>query len=363
MFLILILVLLIGTGISILFSASYYHAERLGKNPWYFLVKQATWILFGSLIAYFMSHISLDFVKKAIPWILLGAFILSLLTFFPVIGEPISGARRWIFIFGQSFQPSEFAKFALVLYLAYILSRKKDNINDPVMSVLPPLIVVLVFVVIIYFQNDFSTAFFIFFIALAIFFIANIKMIYFIILGALIIPAGTILLFTKVYWVKKLIVFLSPGSDPAGTGWQILQAHTALARGGFLGKGLGKGIKKLGVLPEAHTDFIFAVIGEEVGFLGILFILGLFICFTCRGYLISFRCRDPFKYYLSFGVTSIIFFQAILNMAVVVGLIPATGIPLPFFSLGGSSIFMTLIMIGLLLNISRENKESGWRYT
>jgi len=361
--LIIFLALLIGIGVSILFSASYHHAEILGKSSLYFLLKQVTWILFGSLISFFISHISLELLKKAVPWILLAAFILSLLTFFPVIGESISGARRWIFIFGQSFQPSEFAKFAIVVYLAYILSRKKNNINDPVNSVLPPLIVVFIFVVIIYLQNDFSTAFFIFFIALAIFFIANVKTVYFIMLGSILLPAGVVLLFTKVYWVKKLMVFLKPEIDPSGTGWQIIQAHSALAQGGFFGKGLGRGIKKLGALPEAHTDFIFAVIGEEMGFIGVLFIIALFIAFTYRGYIIAWKCEDPFKYYLAFGVTSIIFFQAVLNMAVVVGLIPATGIPLPFFSLGGSSIFMTLIMTGLLLNISRGIDIKNWGHS
>lgn len=360
--LILILALLIGIGVSFLFSASYHHAEKLGKPSLYFVIKQSIWIIIGLVIAFFISHISLDVLKKAVPWILLTGFILSILTFFPVIGEPISGARRWIFIFGQSFQPSEFAKFAIVCYLAYILSRKKEKNDDPVTNVLPPLIVVFIFVVIIYLQNDFSTAFFIFFIALAIFFIANVRAIYFILIGAIIFPVGIVLLFTKVYWVKKLMVFIKPELDPSGTGWQITQAHAALTRGGFLGKGLGNGVKKLGALPEAHSDFIFAVIGEEAGLFGILFIIALFVCFCYRGYLIAWKSEDPFKYYLSFGITSIIFFQAIVNMAVVAGLIPATGMPLPFFSLGGSSVLMTLIMTGILINISRGITEKNWGY-
>ncbi|MBN1698361.1 MAG: putative lipid II flippase FtsW [Spirochaetales bacterium] len=356
---ILILALLVGIGVSVLFSASYHHAEKLGKDSGYFLFKQLSWIFIGCIGAFLISHTPLEFFKKTVPVVLFVALVLSFLTFIPGIGQPISGARRWIFLFGQSFQPSEFVKVALVIYLSYILSRKKDRINDPVNSILPPLIVVLVFVTIIYFQNDFSTSFFIFFIALSIFFVANIRAVYFILFGIIAVPVGGILLFTKVYWVKKLMVFLNPQVDPSGTGWQIIQAHTALARGGLFGRGLGKGVKKLGALPEAHSDFIFAVIGEEMGFIGVLFVIALFVLFAYRGYHMAKKCRDPFRYYLAFGVTSVIFFQAILNMAVVVGLIPATGIPLPFFSLGGSSIFMALLMCGFLVNISRDLPREG----
>jgi cell division protein FtsW len=357
--LILILALLLGIGVSMLFSASYNHAEKLGKDSGYFLFKQLSWIFLGCIGTFFISHTPLGVFKKTVPVILCIALVLSFLTFIPFIGQPISGARRWIFLFGQSFQPSEFVKVALVLYLSYILSRKKDRINDPMKSIVPPLIIVLIFVTIIYFQNDFSTSFFIFFIALSLFFVANVRAVYFIFLGVVAIPVGIILLFTKVYWVKKLMVFLNPQIDPSGTGWQIIQARAALAQGGLLGQGLGKGIKKLGALPEAHSDFIFAVIGEEMGFIGIVFVIALFILFSYRGYLIAWKCRDPFRYYLAFGVTSVIFFQALLNMAVVVGLIPATGIPLPFFSLGGSSIFMTLLMSGFLINISRGLPGEG----
>jgi len=352
--LVLIVVLLIGVGVTVLFSASYSHAEKLGKESGFFLFKQLSWILIGCLAAFLMSYTPLEMLKKAIPWILLLALVLSLLTFIPFIGEPISGARRWIFFFGQSLQPSEFVKFALVLYLAHILSRKKKSISEPAGQILPPLIVVLTFVVIIYFQNDFSTAFFILFIALSLFFIANIRPIFFILFCSLIVPVCAVLIFTKVYWVKKLMVFLNPEIDPSGTGWQIIQARSALVQGGLFGRGLGKGIKKLGSLPEAHTDFIFAIVGEEMGLIGVLFVITLFILFCYRGYLITWKCRDPFKYYLSFGITSLIFIQAILNMSVVVGLIPATGIPLPFFSLGGSSIFISLVLVGLLINISRS---------
>lgn len=354
--LVLLIALLVGIGIAVLFSASYFHAERLDKDPGYFFRKQLIYIGLGIVVGFILSRTPLELIKKFVPFILLSALVVSLLTFVPGIGKPILGARRWIFIGGSSFQPSEYIKVALVVYLSHIFSKKQDMINDPLRAVLPPLIVVAIFTGIIYFQNDFSTAFFIFFISLSIFFIARVRVIYFFMLGTIIIPLGGVLLFTKVYWVKKLMVFFNIDTDPSGTGYQVLQSKGAFVNGGLWGQGLGNGMKKLGGLPEADSDFIFAVIGEEMGFIGSLFILFLYIFFAYRGYLVSLKTEDSFKYYLSFGITTIIFFQALLNIAVVLGLIPATGIPLPFFSNGGTSMLMNLIMCGLLFNVSRKEK-------
>lgn len=355
--LILIVALLVGFGAAVLFSASYPHAERLSKEPLHFLLRQLVWIVFGVCAAFVASHAPFDLVRKSVPIVLLVALVLSLLTFVPGVSQEISGARRWIIVFGQSFQPSEFVKFTVILYLANLLSRKQEIINDPLRSVLPPLIVVLVFVAIVYVQNDFSTAFFIFFIALSVFFIANIRLVYFIAFTTIFVPLVGVLLFTRVYWVKKLMVFLDPGSDPSGTGFQVIQAKSALALGGLFGRGLGRGIKKLGALPEADSDYIFAVIGEETGFVGIMFVLFLFALFAYRGYRICMASKDKFQYYLSFGITTIIVTQAILNISVVVGLVPSTGMPLPFFSLGGSSMLVNLLMCGILVNVSRRGES------
>ncbi len=352
--LILIIALLIGIGVAVLFSASYSHAERLGKDGLYFLIRQLAWIAIGAACAFVASHAPLELVRRVVPIVLLVALVLSLFTFVPGISQTISGARRWIIVFGQSFEPSELVKAAVVLYLASLLAKKRELIDDPVRTVLPPMIVVLAFVAIIYVQNDFSTAFYIFFVALAIFFIANLKAIYFIAFTTIFVPLVGVLLFTKIYWVKKLMVFFDPSQDPTGTGFQVIQAKLALASGGFFGKGLGMGVKKLGALPEADTDFIFAVLGEELGFIGILFVIFLFAGFAYRGYMISLKAEDPFRYYLSFGITTLIATQAILNISVVTGLVPSTGMPLPFFSLGGSSMLVNLIMCGFLVNISRQ---------
>ena len=248
---------------------------------------------------------------------------------------------------------------AVILYLAYIFSKKEERINDFFNAVFPPLLVVFVFIALIYFQNDFSTAFFLLLLALAMFFIARIRVVYFILLGAVGIPLAIILILTKEHRVRRILAFLNPDMDPIGAGFQVNAAQDALINGGIWGVGLGEGIKKLGGLPEAHSDFVFAVLGEEMGFIGVMFIIALFAAFSFRGYSIALKSEDRFGYYLAFGITTAILFQALLNIAVVSGIVPATGIPLPFFSSGGSSIVMTLLMCGLLLNLSRNAGDRG----
>ena len=355
----LTLILLVGLGVSVLFSASYYYAEKLTRDAYYFFRRQIVFIILGCITAIIAANTPLELWKRATPYSLLLSLILILLTFIPGIGLPILGANRWLFVFGISFQPSELVKFCLVLYLATLFSKKEEKINDPLNSILPPLIVVSIFVTLIYLQNDFSTAFFILFLSIAMFYMARIKLRYFLLLGFIVLPLGVLLLFSKAHRVKRLIAFLNPALDPSGSGFQVIASRSALINGGFWGRGLGSGVKKLGGLPEAHSDFIYAVIGEEMGFLGALFVLFLFILFAWRGYSISLKTGDNFIYYLSFGITSLIFIQSLINIAVVTGLIPATGIPLPFFSSGGSSIVLTLFMSGLLLNLSRTTSVAS----
>jgi len=357
--LIVLMLLLLGIGIAVLYSASYAHAEKLGRSPHYFFYKQLVTIAVGGLACFVASRTPLALFRRTIPVLLLASLVLVLLTFVPQLSQQVQGARRWLFVFGQSFQPSELVKIALVIYLASIFSKKEDRINDPVNSIIPPLIVVSLFVGLILLQNDFSTALFIFCIAVLVFYVARVKIIYFLLLAAVVLPLGVVLLFSREHRVQRILSFLDPERDPMGSGFQVLQAKRALVNGGFWGRGLGMGSKKMGDLPEAHSDFIFAVVGEELGFLGMLFVLSLFLLLAYRGYTIAARSRDSFQYYLAFGLTSVVFLQAMLNMAVVAGLVPATGIPLPFFSSGGSSMLMTLIMMGLLINVSREAAPSG----
>jgi len=357
--LMVLLLLLLGLGLSSLFSASYYYAGIIKRSPFYFVKRQAIMALLGLVVALTVSHISLEFIRKFIPVLLLVTFVLMLLTFVPPLGQDILGARRWLNIFGHSFQPSELVKLSLVIYLSHILSKKQENIDDFVNSVLPPFIIVFIFCGLIYLQNDFSTAVFVFFVCLLMFFIAKVRLIYFGLMAAILGPLAFILLFTKEHRVERLITFLRPDSDVMGSGFQVNAALQAIARGGLWGTGPGRGTKKLGGLPEAYSDFILAVVGEEAGLIGIIFVITLFVAFAVRGYMIMSGSKDAFSSYLAFGCTTMILYQALLNMAVVSGLIPATGLTLPFFSHGGSSILVVFAMCGLLLNVSRGIEKRG----
>ncbi len=355
--LVVLLILLVGIGLSTLFSSSYYFAQKVFNDPGYFFKRQLIFSCIGAGIIFIIAQVPMNLIKKMIPWLLLFSLLLIVFTFIPGIGREVLGARRWIFPFGISFQPSELVKLSLILYLSYLFSKKEERIDDMLNSVFPPLLIVGLFVVLIYFQNDFSTAVFILSLSLIMFFIARVKLVYFLFIGTIVAPLTAILLFTKQHRVERIISFLNPMNDPVGSGYQVIASQSALSNGGLWGSGLGKGIKKLGGLPEVHSDFIFAAFGEETGFIGVLFVIALFIGFAVRGYIIALNSKDKFGYYLAFGITTSILYQMLFNLSVVVGLVPATGIPLPFFSSGGSSILVTLTMCGLLLNISRDTKS------
>ncbi len=356
-----LIILLAGLGIATLFSASYYYGAVKFGNPRYFLNRQLLFMAAGFVLMYLVSRLQIEIIVKSIPVLLVVTLILMVMTLLPGVGKEVLGGKRWIVIGHSTFQPSELVKLTIILYLAHILSKKSNQKNDFVNGILPPFIIVTIFATLIYLQNDFSTAFFILFISLSIFFIAGIHLGYFAFIFTAVTPLTFMLLFTREHRVRRLIAFLNPSSDPSRAGFQAIAAKAALSGGGLWGKGLGLGTKKLGGLPEAHSDFVFAVLGEEAGFIGIIVILTLFLALAVRGYALGFRYyeKNPFAYYLSFGLTTSILYQALINIAVVSGVVPVTGIPLPFFSSGGSSIIVTSIMCGILLNLSRPSSSGG----
>jgi cell division protein FtsW len=351
-------VLLLALGLAALFSASHFYAERVFHDPYHLLKRQLAFVLAGLGAFVLASRTPLPFLRRATPALLAASFLLCLAVFLPGLGRAVLGARRWIFLFGQSFEPLELAKLAVVLYLASILAKKQERMDDPLNSLIPPLLVVLAFAGVVYLQKDFSTSVFLLVVALCMFLMAQVRLLYFVLLALLFLPLGGLLLFTQAYRVQRLIAFFNPLADPSGSGYQLIAARSALAGGGLWGRGLGRGLKSLGALPEAPSDFIFAVIGEEAGFLGVLFVVFLFLLFAWRGYLLAYRSQDAFSAFLAFGLTTTIFLQALLNFAVVTGLVPSTGIPLPFISAGGSCMVTSLAMSGLLLNLSRQ-QEAG----
>lgn len=352
--LVLTIILLAGCGFSALFSASYNYADRYFNDSFLFIRKQLILGGVGGLLGFAAYKMPEDFIRRYTPMFLLGTMLLILLTFVPGLGEEVMGARRWIFVFGFSFQPSELAKLAVILYLANIFDKKKDRMNDLANTVIPPLIIVAVIIALVLLQNDFSTAVFILLVSLIMFFMAGVPILYFLYLIMAVIPLSIIILFTKPHRVERLIAFINPETDPVGSGYQVIAARSALESGGFWGAGIGNGLKKLGGLPEVHSDFIFASTAEEVGFIGVLSIILLFLGFAARGFVKGYRSSSRYDFLLSLGLTACILYQALFNLAVVSGLVPATGIPLPFFSSGGSSLLVTFIMCGFLLGVTRR---------
>ena len=352
-----ILLALVIVGVGMLWSASWYRALQLYGEPLRFVLRHTMWVVAGIAVMTISAVVSLDLIRRLLPAIVLVTVILSLLTFVPGISARYMGARRWIILFNVSFQPSELLKVTMVIYLAHIFSRHQGDFSDPVHSVIPPAIVVALFAGIVLLQNDFSTAVFLGLVALSMFFVAGVPMHHFARIFAVVTPLALIALFTREHRVRRIIAFLNPEYDPTGSGFQILAARRALEHGGFWGVGIGQSAQKLGGLPEAQSDFLFAVLGEEMGFVGVVLILGLFLLFAGRGLHLARRQEDWFRSLLIFGLTSSILFQALLNIAVVAGAVPATGIPLPFFSAGGSSLLITFAMCGLILNASVEDRS------
>ena len=352
--LLMVLFLLVGVGLAVLFSSSYFWAEQLYGDAFRLVRRQAVYVVLGIALAFMASRVPLDRLRKNVLLLLLGGLLLMILTFVPGLGEEYLGARRWILLFGYSFQPSELIKVIVIFYLAHILSKKEDQLNDTLNSIVPPMIVVGLFAAIIYLQNDFSTSVFVIGLALLMLYVARVRFRLFVGLAIVILPLTVILLLTREHRVLRILAFIDPELDRFGSGYQVLAARIALENGGAWGVGIGQSLQKFGSLPEPHSDFVFAILGEEFGFVGILSVLGLFAAFAVKGYQIALRAPDTFRSLIAFGVTSAILLQALVNMAVVCGLVPATGIPLPFFSAGGSSVLMSLLMCGLLVNVARS---------
>ncbi len=352
--LIVILITLTGIGLGVLLSASHYRAQTVFGDSLYFVRRQALFILLGTIAAVVVSRVNGEILGRlSIPLLALSAVLMAL-TLIPGISTPIQGARRWLVVAGVSYEPSELVKFTLVLYLASMLSRKYEARTDAVNTLLPPVIVVCVFAGLIYLQNDFSTAALLMLVTGIIFFVGRVQFRYFVALALVGVPLAAMMIFTRVHRVERVIAFFNPEADPTGSGYQVLAARQALTSGGLTGLGLGQGVRKLGDVPEIHSDFVFAVVGEETGLIGVAIVLALFVAFASRGYQIAGLAQNRFDAYLACGITTSITVQAFANIAVVAGLLPSTGIPLPLFSHGGSAMVMTLVMVGVLCGISRR---------
>ena len=352
---ILISVIIISLfGLLMIYSSSSIWAEYKFNDPYKFLKTQAIFLIVGYFIIYLISNIPYQVYYKYSNIILIISIILLILVLIPGIGTVRNGSRSWFGIGSLGIQPSEFAKIGIIIFTAkYLTNNKMKDIKH---SVLPILSIVLLIFGLIMLQPDFGTGVIIVITIIVLLYVSGVKMNFFIRLGILGLIGIVGLIIIAPYRLKRIVSFINPCDDPLGSGFQIIQSLYAIGPSGLLGAGLGNSIQKHFYLPEPQTDFIFAIISEELGFMGVLIITTLFLVIIIRGLKISINQEDNFSKYLSFGLIFSLAFQTILNLMVVVGLIPVTGVTLPFLSYGGSSLLVSMTNIGIILNISKFRK-------
>jgi len=340
-------------GLLMIYSSSCIWAEYKFNDPYKFLKTQGIFLIIGYLLMYLISKFNYYYYKKYSNLIIISCIILLILVLIPGIGTVRNGSRSWFGIGSLGIQPSEFTKLGLIIFAAKYFSNNK--IKDIKTSVLPILMVVILIFGLIMLQPDFGTGVIIVMTIVALMFVAGVNMSFFIKLGVLGLIGIIGLIIIAPYRLKRITSFLNPWSDPLGSGFQIIQSLYAIGPGGLLGMGLGNSIQKHFYLPEPQTDFIFSIISEELGIMGILIVATLFITIIYSGFKISLLQTDKFPKYVAFGITFSLAFQTLLNLMVVIGLIPVTGVTLPFLSYGGSSLLVSMASIGIILNIAKSN--------
>lgn len=341
-------------GIVMIYSASSIWAEFKFHDAFKYVKQQSFFFIVGIIVMLISSKIDLDFIKKKANLILIGCLILLALVLIPGIGQVRNGSRSWFGFGGLGIQPSEFAKIGLIIFTAKYLQNNQKNMKDIKKGALPIFLVIGIFFLLIMLEPDFGTAFVITLTLVCLIFVSGLKISFFVKLGLLGILGVVALIIAAPYRMARIISFLNPWSDPLGSGYQIIQSLYAIGPGGILGQGFMKSRQKHFYLPEPQTDFIFSIISEEFGFLGVIIVCSFFFLLFYRMIKIAMASEDLFKKYLAFGLAFGIFIQAGLNLAVVVGLIPVTGVTLPFFSYGGSSLLVSMLSVGLVLNVSRK---------
>jgi cell division protein FtsW len=352
-------ILLLGLGLVTLYSVSLNPGLRIKNDELFFVKRQLVFLMIGIVVVLFLAMIDLDAIRRFLPIIVPVALLLCILTCIPGIGIEKNGARRWLSIAGLEFQSSEPAKLVIVLYLSHLFVKKQGRLDEIAASIIPAVIMTSVFVLFIYLQNDFSTSLIVMILSFILFFFSGIKLRWFVIFFCLVLPVILLFVFTEPYRVQRIISFLNPSIDPFGGGYQLNMARKAIAGGGFWGQGIGGLFRGSISIPEVQSDFIFAGWAEEMGFFGVILYFIVLIYFALRGFQVALVCTDRFRSLLAFGCVSAILIQSLMNCGVVCGLFPSTGIPLPFFSSGGTSLIVSMSFCGLIINVSRWNKREG----
>ena len=348
---------LVGIGIVMVYSASSAVAlEKFGSGA-YFLKRQAAYSLIGIVALVVFSHVPFR-IYRSLAYPLLALALLSLsLVQVPGLGLSAGGALRWMRIGPVTFQPVEAARLALIVYLAYSLSKKQPLLKDVWVGFVPHLLILLLLSIPLMIQPDFGSVVIFGLIAWLMMFVGGVPLRHLLSASLLLLPLAYLLMTNAAYRIKRLVSFLDPWQYPADEGYQIIHSLMAFGTGGFWGAGIGKGYQKLFYLPEPHTDFIFAVIGEELGFLGVLFILGLYGLVLWRSVHIACRCEDDFGMLMATGIAFALAVQVSINMGVCLGLLPTKGLTLPFLSYGGSSLLLNMVGIGILMNIGSHHAK------
>ncbi|MCL4440110.1 MAG: stage V sporulation protein E [Firmicutes bacterium] len=349
----LTVLILLSIGLIMVFSSSEYATMVRYGDSFYFFKRQLLWALLGLAAMFFMMNFDYYRLKRWVGPIILTGFILLVAVLLPGVGQVVNGARRWIDLGFMAFSPAELVKLCMIMFVAFGLSKKGEKLNSFREGLLPYLAVMVLAAGLILLQPDLGTAIVLCGTIFIMFFAAGAKISH---LGGLMglgLVAVSLAIYFEPYRMRRFLAFLDPEADPQGTGYHIIQSLYALGSGGLFGVGLGQSKQKFLYLPENHTDFIFAITGEELGFIGATLIVLLFIMFVWRGLKIAVTSPDPFASLLAAGITSGIALQALINMGVVTGSMPVTGVPLPFISYGGTSLLFTLSGIGIVLNISK----------
>jgi cell division protein FtsW len=350
----LLAVALTCIGVVMVYSSSAIMAADRFHDGFYFLKRQLVYALIGFALMAAATYFNYQNWRKLAVITLAGSIVLLALLFVPGLGVRVGGALRWLKLPGFNLQPAELVKLGLVLYLAHSLTRKKEMVRSFAKGYLPYMIVLGVLLLLLLKQPDLGSAMIIAGVALSMLIVAGVRWFYILATLLAAMPALYFLIMNVEYRRRRIMAFLDPWDDPFDTGFQIIQSLVAFGKGGIFGQGLGIGQQKLFYLPEAHTDFIFSVIGEELGLIGVVIVAALFLLLVLCGIRIALQCQDPFGRNLAFGISLLLGLEAFVNLAVCMGLLPTKGLALPFISYGGTSLVVCLIAVGILLNISNS---------
>ncbi len=348
----LLAVVLTCFGVVMVYSASSIMAAKRFGDGFYFLKRQGIFAVAGFLVMAAAMHVDYHLLRRlSIPFFLFCT-VLLVAVLLPGVGSNVGGASRWIRFGGISLQPSELGKLGLIMYMAHSITKKQEKIRSLKFGFLPYMIILSLLLCLLLLQPDLGSALTMGCVAMVMLLMAGTRMTYLFSVVLLALPFLYFGIMNVDYRRRRIMAFLNPWEDPTDTGFQIIQSWIAFGTGGMFGNGLGEGKQKLFYLPEAHTDFIFSVVGEELGFAGVLVVCAMFLLLILRGIRTSLGAPDDFGRYLAFGVTLLLGLEAFVNFAVVLGMLPTKGMALPFLSYGGTSLITTLLATGILLNIS-----------